>query len=201
MTADEATQIVGLALAAYPTQASRIGEKSIAAMRAMWADLLDDLEFGAVRAALQVYCRSNKWLPSPAELRELVASRGSPVRSGFDAWGDVLRSVSRYGIHRSPVFEDPLVARAVEAVGWAAICNSENQMADRAHFAKVYDRYAADARTAAQVGTAAHQLRAASGPHAIVSGLAEKLTASEVRKDLPAPRLEVVPAERKAGGR
>jgi hypothetical protein len=181
MNQDEATVIVGLALAAYPSQASRIGEKSIAAMRAMWADLLDDLEFGVVKAALQVHCRSNKWLPSPAELRDLVAGGGAAVRSGMDAWGDVLRAVCCYGIHRVPEFGDPLVADAVKAVGWDAICNSENQVADRAHFARVYDSMATAARTAAQVGArAVHQLRGMTSPTLAVD-LAKVLTSGDRR--------------------
>jgi len=183
MTTDEAAQVVALALAAYPTQAGKISGSAITAMRAMWADLLGDLEFGAIKAALQVYCRSAKWLPSPAELRELVASGGAATRSGIDAWGDVRKAVSRFGVYRRPQFTDALVAKAVDAVGWDAICNSEAEGVERAHFARAYERFAVDARTTAQVGALARQaLREATGAvqlDGMAGDLAKMLTAGK----------------------
>lgn len=204
MTRDEALEILGLALAAYPTQASRIGDKPIAAMRAMWPELLADLEFNHVKAALLAHCRSAKFLPSPAELRELVTNGPSSGRSGIDAWGDVRRAISRYGVHRVPQFADPLVKRAVDAVGWTTICNSESEGVERAHFAKAYERFTADERAVAKMGDVGGMLAAAAA-NKLTEQLAGKLTAKgSDRAALPEPpRLEVVrePAPRKAGAR
>lgn len=160
MTGAEATELVAMALAAYPTQAARITDVAVRAMRSMWADGLAHLDVAAVRAALLVHCRTAKFLPSIAELCELVAKGAETGRSGMAAWGDVLKAISRYGVHRVPQFNDPLVKRAVAAVGWSAICNSEEPGVERAHFARVYDRLAADARHVAQAGPALAALAA-----------------------------------------
>lgn len=200
MTRDEALEILGLALAAYPTQASRIGDKPIAAMRAMWPELLADLEFPHVKAALLAHCRSAKFLPSPAELRELVANGPSAGRSGIDAWGDVRKAISRYGVHRTPQFADPLVKRAVDAVGWATICNSESEGVERAHFAKCYERFAADERALAKMGDVGGMLAAAASANRLAEQLAGKLTAKgSDRAALPEARQLAAP--RKAGAR
>lgn len=175
MTDVEANQILGLALAAYPSQAGKLSSNAIAAMRVMWAELLEDINFAAAKMALKAYCRSAKFLPSVADIRELATSGPSGARSGIDAWGDVRRAVGRYGVYRTPRFDDPLVARAVEAVGWLAICASENEAVERAHFAKAYDRFAADARTTAKMGDAAGALAAATST--VVGALGRPLPA------------------------
>lgn len=56
-----------------------------------------------------------------------------------EAWQVVLKEVSRIGSYGTPVFEDKLIERSVNALGWKNICLSENQIADRAHFMKIYD--------------------------------------------------------------
>lgn len=177
MTPTEATQIVGMALAAYPTQAAKISGDAVMAMRAMWADLFADMDFAAVKAALLVHCRTAKFLPSPAEIRELVTRGAQTGRSGLAAWADVLKAISRYGVHRVPQFDDPLVKRAVASVGWSAICNSEEPGVERAHFAKVYDRLAADERHVAQAGPALAALGAAvdKPAHRLVGEVAAQL--------------------------
>jgi hypothetical protein len=178
MTTAEATELVALALAAYPTQASRIRDSAVAGMRAMWADLLDDLDFGVVKAALLVHCKSAKFLPSPAELREIASSGGKGQRSGFEAWGDVLAVVRRVGRYREPRFTDPAVAQAVQAIGWREICDSENPEATRAHFARAYESAAAESRRTGQIGQSAiGKLREASSTRAqeLVAGVAGAL--------------------------
>ena len=39
-----------------------------------------------------------------------------------------------------PKFKDPLIQKAVDIMGWKELCLSENQVADRAHFMKIYDK-------------------------------------------------------------
>ena len=62
-------------------------------------------------------------------------------RDPMEAWGEVIQAIQRFGFYRSPVFDDPLIARAVDALGWKYLCSSENVVADRAHFAKVYEQF------------------------------------------------------------
>ena len=59
--------------------------------------------------------------------------------SSGEAWAEVLNEMHNYGVYDKPVFSDDLVAKAVDCIGWRNLCLSENSVADRAHFMKIYD--------------------------------------------------------------
>lgn len=144
MTETEARKLVAVAVAACPTQGGRMGKDQIADMGTAWAMLLEDIDYAEAGAALKRYLATSHWLPAPAQIRAIVSeARHGRRRPGGDAWGDVLSEVGRTGRYRSPTFADPIVARAIDALGWLAICDSENQHADRARFIELYDRLAA----------------------------------------------------------
>jgi len=150
-----------------------------------YADLLGDLKYEQCNAALRVLLQTRTWLPSVADLRSaaLELQRG-PVRAGGDAWGSVLKAIAREGVHRDPgtdfVFSDPATARCVEAFGWRNLCNSENQVADRARFVELYDKIASQGQREAQSPTLAaaaeHRTQLASGASALVASVTKRLT-------------------------
>lgn len=143
MTEVEAAKLVTVAVASCPTQGGRMGEKQIEDMAAAWAMLLEDIDYADGSAALKRWLATSHWLPAPSQLRAIVAeAKHGRKRPGGDAWGDVLAEVGRTGRYRQPRFADPLVARAVDALGWMQICDSENAIADRARFVELYDRLA-----------------------------------------------------------
>ena len=57
-----------------------------------------------------------------------------------DAWGVVMKAVSRIGSYGVPVFKDKVIGRAVECLGWRNICLSETPGVERAHFLKIYEQ-------------------------------------------------------------
>lgn len=59
-----------------------------------------------------------------------------------------------------PKFKDPLVQRAVAALGWHALRMSENQMADRAQFLKLYEAFARNAAAEERLSKEYKALRA-----------------------------------------
>lgn len=110
---------------------------------------------------------TRNYLPSVAEFLHAAAEieRG-PVRAGGEGWGEVRRAIGRYGVYRVPgkdfSFADDTVTRCVDALGWANLCNSENESADRARFIELYDKLAKGSRTehvAAQLGGSYEQKR------------------------------------------
>jgi hypothetical protein len=106
----------------------------------MW-DYLNDLDDEEFLTAIQKVISSSKELYPGSNIIAIVrenAKVGKRLSAG-EAWGLVLREVSLTGSYGVPKFVDPLVARAVEAVGWRHICLSENIMVERAHFLKIYD--------------------------------------------------------------
>ena len=112
--------------------------------------MMRDLDFERTKVAVRNLVANAKRLPAVAELREalLEVSIGGK-RSGAEAWRDVLKAVSSYGVHREPTFNDPLVAEAVAPVGRRAICNAPetaNSGATREKFADAYNSLASSSR-------------------------------------------------------
>jgi hypothetical protein len=112
--------------------------------------------------------------PKPAVILQAAAAVcATPQKSGMEAWGRVLYAAVRYGYDNPPrpagatsgwTFSDPLTLEAVNAIGWAYICQSEEEMVMRAHFIKCYeqmrDRAAVAARELPAVAAVRAQLTA-----------------------------------------
>lgn len=143
MKASEASKCITLALAALPQQSAKLDDKAVEQTARSWAWLMPDLDANIVGAAVKRHLATSDWLPTPAQIRRIVhEAKCGRVRAGGDAWGDVLKAVSRFGINRTPEFDDPITAAAVKRFGWRALCLSENQIADRARFIELYDTLA-----------------------------------------------------------
>jgi hypothetical protein len=57
-----------------------------------------------------------------------------------EAWGLVREQISKEGFYGVPKFDNPIVAEAVEKMGWAEICNAAGGDAGtRAHFYRTYE--------------------------------------------------------------
>lgn len=144
MTQVEVAKVVAMLLASYPAHVGRMDPKLLQATARQYERMLLDLEAADVAQAIDELVATNVFFPTVAEIRGLIAKRragtgaGSGGLSSEEAWGLVLRAVSKFGMYRLPVFEDRLVARAVELMGWREICLSENQEATRAHFYRTY---------------------------------------------------------------
>lgn len=186
MNRTEASKLVTISLAARPTAASFLDGTAISDMGAAWHLLLADVPYQAAEAALAVVLASAAnagKIPGPELVRRTLTDAAFGARRpGGEAWGDVGKAVRTYGIYRTPVFSDHLVARAVAAIGWTAICNSENPTADRARFIELYDRLAHAASEALGIAT----LPAAKRLTAMAGELAKQLTGGEAERTLKA---------------
>lgn len=165
MTRSEAAKLVAVLLAAFPSAKSTAGTSEV------YERMLADLDYPTANAAVERLIATCKFMPSIAEIRGacMDLSHGDQ-RAGGEAWGECLKAISRFGIYRAPgkdfSFQDPLVARCVAALGWEALCNSENQAADRARFIELYDKLAVGARRDLNAGAlpAAERLKAIKSP-------------------------------------
>ena len=152
MTTSETIKFIATIAAAYPSQAARLSPDALEAMVPVWHEMLKDLAASQANAALARCVATSTWMPSVADIRSAAVQQTiGAARAGGDAWGDVLAAVRRYGYLRTPAFSDPVVARAVYALGWLEICNSENQVADRARFIELYEQLQVSERVEAQV--------------------------------------------------
>jgi hypothetical protein len=147
MTREQALSVWALLAAAAPGQALPVSALEIR------AELIADLDFADTRDAAVRLARCVKWLPSVAELREAVHAPALPEAG--EAWGEVCRVVHRLGWTTPPTetdFSDPLILRAVQALGtWTDFCAGDEAI-NRAHFLKIFPALAERARRHAIAG-------------------------------------------------
>ena len=178
MRKSEVAQLVAMLIASFPSSKASDGTSAV------YERMLLDLDHGAALDAIERLIATSRFLPTIAEIREAaLAVTVGEVKRGGEAWGEVQRLLARYGAKRydmgwrAPI-ADPIAAHVVAALGWVALCDSENQVADRARFIDLYDELAARARrgqVAAPVVKALREAPAGAGAGHLVAGLARRL--------------------------
>ena len=108
----------------------------------LWYRQLSDIDYNVAMAGLVKWVLTNKWSPSIADIREMAVTvvEGDTPDYG-EAWGEVQRAIKRYGTFRPEEALNsmsPLTRMAAERIGFINICISENPVADRAQFERVY---------------------------------------------------------------
>lgn len=107
---------------------------------AVYARLLQDIPPADLQTVVDQCLAECKFLPTIAEIREryIALTKSLGALSAAEAWGLVTGQIRAIGSWGAPEFDDPLTARVVEMMGWRELCQSENQMADRAQFMRMY---------------------------------------------------------------
>lgn len=111
-----------------------------------WA--LEDISVSDGERSVREWMRTGKFFPKPSELREIVSRAALGVDELAEtAWVEVQREIKRVGFNRLPIysggkvlerpsrrFSTPLIAQAVESVGWGVLCTSEHPADVRKQF-------------------------------------------------------------------
>jgi len=153
----EITKLVGVLFASFPTV--EVSEVTIK----IYVRMLSDIPLEVLKATIEQCLAESEFLPTIAKLRDKALSLVSAVSNmptAFEAWGIVVQAMGAIGSYGVPDFGNEIIQRAVDAIGWKSLCMSENQVADRAHFAKVYDALLNRAVQDQKLMPAARQLRA-----------------------------------------
>jgi hypothetical protein len=116
-----------------------------ALMQGYWLGL-NDLELHQVQIAVASALKRCKFLPRPAELRELLGLNVSDEDTAVAAWGDVLRAV-RLGPYKHVDFEDKLCNAVIRNLGgWVTFLqrfsDAESEKWTRLDFVKCYKAFA-----------------------------------------------------------
>lgn len=137
MTHEETLKIMALLTAAYPQ--ANIEEETIQ----IYIKFLLDLPCEAGQAAALELIASSRWFPAVAELRQAAveAMPENQIPGPGEAWGEVVGQLRAVGWYGRPSFSHPAITKAVKAMGWRELCMSENVVADRAHFLRIYENY------------------------------------------------------------
>ncbi len=135
MTQAEASQAVAILRAAFP------GLRFPPESAALYEKMLADLDFELVKAAVHrlVAVQTQAFIPTIGAIRTEAARQAhGALRSGEEAWGDVLAEIRRTGAYGRPRLKDGVAAKCVELMGWRDLCLSTNDVADRARFCTLY---------------------------------------------------------------
>lgn len=122
MNKADAARLVAIVVTAYPNYDKFRDEQAVTATVNLWASMFSTDDGRIVALALNKHIATSKWPPSVAELREIMLEIQRPDLIPPDkAWAavsDLLHTVGEYNHgdlqHQLP----PLVARAVETIGW-----------------------------------------------------------------------------------
>lgn len=134
-----------LLLAEYP-ESGKTDSKEVLQMRfALFAQLAEELQWDVFKASIMQHIHSSKWFPKVSEIREIAMKlmQGSEETAG-ESWGRLVELIRRHGWNDPPKLKDARMKKCVDAMGgWQYLCRSENAMADRAHYLKIFDTIAA----------------------------------------------------------
>lgn len=103
--------------------------------------LLLDLPAQAVLAAVrQLAAEGERFAPNPGQVRRRAVELTAPaIPSADEALAEVYEQMAKVGSYGTPEWSHPAIKAAVDAMGgWWGLCRSEDTMADRAHFLKIY---------------------------------------------------------------
>ena len=105
--------------------------------------MLGDLPEKVLMQAIQKLVATSKWPPTIADIREAAAETILPTAAKWsDAWETVQKAIRYCGMtDERGAYErmDELTARTVRSMGWRNLCMSDNPVADRAHFQRIYE--------------------------------------------------------------
>lgn len=119
--------------------AASFPEKEIQAdiIYACLQDLTDEQYIKAIVDILRTEKQINRATNLTAIIREKALTKDTKLPG--EAWLEVHKQILSVGSYNKPNFKDPLIKKVVEIMGWRNLCLSENQVADRAHFLKIYE--------------------------------------------------------------
>lgn len=130
----ELVQLVTVLCEAY-------GRTATAATFAAYELGLEGIDLPAIKAAVTQSLRRGKFMPSPAELREMSGEL-KPEDRAQRAWLAVGQAMHEHGGYRTVTFDDVVINAAVRSVGgWERICETdpkEFESHTRREFLKAY---------------------------------------------------------------
>lgn len=165
--------LIRSALKLFPAQSHKVDDEALAILVAATMDIPLE-QFPTVLAQAVNDPQFMLHIPSSIRAAYQLVQRDSPLTLPLaaEAWGEVVRQISRVGRDGQPQFSHPLIERAVKALDWRELCNSENQVADRARFIQAYEQMVQRQSDVASMTPATRLLAEQNG--ATVAGLIER---------------------------
>ena len=112
----------------------------------MWFEMFVDEEYEVFVTAIKKYVLTSPFKPTVAALREQIMLIKNPYTDFTceDSWKEVqdaIRYCGYYNELEAMARMSPITQSIVRSLGYKYLCTSEDQMADRAHFIKMFDAH------------------------------------------------------------
>ena len=112
-------------------------------MLEVWHEMLQEYPYNQVAEASKNHIRSSKFPPTIHDIIDRIQEMEDIGKDdGLTAWARVTKAIRYYGYYREPEAMESLpedIRSVVQAMGYQTLCQSENEVADRAHFCKAYE--------------------------------------------------------------
>lgn len=111
----------------------------------IWYELLKDLPYKLANISIQKHMATNKFPPTPAEIRQGAAISTEKPMDWSAGWEQATRAIRTWGYNRPTealASMDEITRQTVRRLGWKNLCESENTMQDRANFRIIYEQEA-----------------------------------------------------------
>ena len=126
MKLSESMRLAAKLIDAFPHV--RLDDESAQRTLKIYAEYLQDLDFGEAEAAVSGLLATARFFPTIAEIRGAVAEAALDAPSAEEAWAIVQREIRRVGSWGKPEFGDPRIAATVAGLGWRALCASDARL-------------------------------------------------------------------------
>lgn len=147
MTREDTAKLLAMLVSAYPHI------KVTREVAEVYHDAIGDLEASDCYGVVRELVRTEVFFPSAAQIRRAVMRRlGHLAPQAEIAYAEVVGAAASRGLGDMPEWSHSAIADAVKAMGWRAICMSENQGVLRAQFNQTYGSIARDHDHKALVG-------------------------------------------------
>lgn len=107
-----------------------------------WYEMLSDLDYTLAEIAVKTIISSSPYAPTISDIRKAAANTVEELPESASAWGEVTSAIRKYGYYQQEKAIEslsPLTRQVVKFMGFRELCLSENMMADRAHFQRMFD--------------------------------------------------------------
>ena len=109
-----------------------------------YVNILSDIQPDILMVAVRSAIRSNKFLPTIAEIRSAAQDiyrmvLSEPENDWYIAWNELVRAIARVGYSGKPNWENPILPEVVKHLGWYNLCTmpSDDQSIVRAQFRQI----------------------------------------------------------------
>ena len=123
----------------------------------LWYEMLGDRSEIEFMLGVKKYIKTSEFAPTIAGINKAIADIiTSQAPDGMEAWNELQMAIRRFGMYREQEALESLsdrTRRVVKSLGFKNLCISENQMADRAHFLRMFESMSSRERDFAIAGT------------------------------------------------